>query len=539
MVKQADISAAVDETDASATVEGGTSAQLSAAPLVSTPGKGNKTAVASQALPLRLAATPASDSPAAGASASQLPGANPMGVAAKPSWLGKRIGRFRLIGEIGRGATGKVFRAEDIQLHRLVALKVISSRSSRKRTAVQKLDLFLREARSAARLEHPNIVSVYEIASASDIHFIAMELIEGGNLKDLVLATGPLDVSRACQLCCDAAEGLQHAHDHGVVHRDLKPANLMLSRTGRCKLADFGLARIGDTSDGIHGMGAAVGTPHYVAPEIIEGEEATALSDIYSLGATLFYLLTGVPPFPGDNAREVLRQHLEELPPDIRMLRPDIPESLALTIWRALSKQPTARCESAGHFARSLRLHTLQTENQAFGDVPSRQPSQLKRRRSPREWALAGLLGGGAALVLLTVITIFVSRLLGTEKAKNPGMSEAVDSKPLMKPGALIAAADTALLHFIASQAEPTGDGVATIEGTILRIEPTRDGADQVIVFRGVDRKRGLLCILRAGAIPEAPLPGSKIRVRGPLELWDDQPLIDVRTASQIIPIIP
>ena len=158
---------------------------------------------------------------------------------ATPRWLGKRVGRFRLIGVIGKGAMGKVFRAEDVQLHRVVALKVISSRSTRKRSAAQKWELFLREARSAAKLEHPNLVSVYEVSSYSDIHFIAMELVEGGNLKDLVTAAGPMDVPRACQLAAEAAEGLQHAHEQGVIHRDVKPANLMLTRNGRCKIGDF------------------------------------------------------------------------------------------------------------------------------------------------------------------------------------------------------------------------------------------------------------------------------------------------------------
>lgn len=483
-----------------------------------------------------------------------------------PKWLGKRIGRFRLIGVIGKGAMGKVFRAEDIQLHRLVALKVISSRSSKKRTAAQKHEQFMREGRSAAKLDHPNIVSVYEVSSAADLHYIAMELVEGGNLKDLVTAAGPLDVQRACQLVADAADGLQHAHEQGVVHRDIKPANLMLTRSGRCKLGDFGLARLDDLDDKASGLASAVGTPLFVAPEVALGGEATALSDIYSLGATLYYLLTGQPPFPGEQSQEVLRRHVEELPPDIRSVRPDLPEALALAIWRSLSKEPTARFESAGHFARALRLHVIQVDAPSIDVSPTKDQSILPVL-TVRTLSLIALLGGGLLLALVVAVVVLAMRngrrddvVPASTPAAPPQtptvivQSPAADADPYARPymslplpsaTAIIAATDTATLMRVAGEPDPLRhDGKVTVEGWVLRVVGAK-GSDQTIYFRGVDQRRGAICKIPAevynvlsaalsAGLPEG-LASHRVRVSGRVELIDNQPVIHVDSATQVV----
>lgn len=479
-----------------------------------------------------------------------------------PKWLGKRIGRFRLIGVIGKGAMGKVFRAEDIQLHRLVALKVISSRSSRKRTAAQKHEQFMREGRSAAKLDHPNIVNVYEVSSAADLHYIAMELIEGGNLKDLVAGAGPLDIQRACQLAADAADGLQHAHEQGVIHRDIKPANLMLTRSGRCKLGDFGLARLDDLNDDGTGLSSAVGTPLFVAPEVALGEEATALSDIYSLGATIYFLLTGKPPFPGEQSQEVLRRHVEELPPDIRTIRPEIPEALALAIWRALAKQPTARFESAGHFARALRLHVIQVDAPSVDESP-RQESGLLPVLTLRTLSLIGLLGGGLLLAMTVAVVVLAMR--GNRRTDEPpvavlpqppaAVAPATPTEdpyarpymalPLPPSGRVITATDTATLMRVAGEPDPVKhDGKVIVEGWVLRVTGAK-GGPQTLYFRGVDQRRGVVCkvpaevfttlsdALRAG-LPEG-LPSHRVRVTGDVELVDNQPVVNVSSANQIV----
>src|SRR5580698_1341087 len=160
---------------------------------------------------------------------------------AAPKWLGKRLGRFRLQALIGQGAMGRVFRADDTTLQRRVALKIISlyDRSGQINPFAER---FVNEARAAAALEHPHIVQIYEAGEAGKVCYIAMELVEGGSLSELVDASGPMDVHRACQLTAEAGEALAAAHAVGVIHRDVKPANLMLSRHGRCKVTDFGLA---------------------------------------------------------------------------------------------------------------------------------------------------------------------------------------------------------------------------------------------------------------------------------------------------------
>jgi hypothetical protein len=273
-----------------------------------------------------------------------------------PKWLGKKIGRFRLQALLGQGAVGRVFRAEDTILHRRVALKVITIHSDGGQIN-RNADQFLTEARAAAALEHPHVVQIYEAGETGTMCYIAMELLDGGNLKDLVVAAGPMDPGRACLLTADAAEALAAGHEAGIIHRDIKPANLMLSRQGRCKVTDFGLATFGD-SDTVSTERSA-GTPLFAAPEVIRGTSADERSDIYSLGATLFYLLTGRPPYTAARRSEVLRKHLDEPIPDLRQIRPGLPESLVAAVERALDKDPGQRYVTATQFARVLRVQTI------------------------------------------------------------------------------------------------------------------------------------------------------------------------------------
>ncbi len=265
------------------------------------------------------------------------------------------LGRFRLLSILGQGAMGKVVRAEDTQLKRHVALKCLPRQ---KGPATYRVEQFVREGRSAATLEHPSIVQIYEVGEAAGHHYIAMELIEGGDLSALIKACGPFDLHRACQLTAEAAEGLAYAAQMGIVHRDIKPQNLMLTRSGRCKITDFGLAQIDDPTDGFAMPNGAVGTPAYMAPEVIQRLPATAKSDVYSLGSVLFFLLTGRPPFASRNRAELLRMQVESPVPNLAELRPDLPESLVKVLSRVLSKNPDER-PTADTFAKQLRAHTI------------------------------------------------------------------------------------------------------------------------------------------------------------------------------------
>lgn len=279
-----------------------------------------------------------------------------------PRWLGKRVGRFRLLALLGQGAMGRVFRAEDTLMGRHVALKLLPKIVKNKGGVSIGPEMLIREAKAAAAIEHPNAVAVYEVNQAGDVCYVAMELLEGGSLRDLVRAAGAMDLTRACLLCAEAAEALAAAHAAGVVHRDVKPANLMLSRNGRCKVVDFGLARLDDAGQGGEGPNASiesVGTPQFIAPEILTGTPASASSDIYSLGGTLFYLLTGRPPFEAPTARELLKMHVSAPVPDLRSFRPDASRGLADAVAKSLAKRPAERWASMEQFARVLRVHAI------------------------------------------------------------------------------------------------------------------------------------------------------------------------------------
>ena len=279
-------------------------------------------------------------------------------VSLAPKWLGKRVGRFKLLGLLGQGAMGRVFRAEDTLMQRQVALKMLP-RAVKRGNANIAADMLIREARAAASIEHPNAVQIYEINEAGDAYYIAMELLEGGSLRDIVKAAGPMDPTRACLLGAEAAEALAYAHSVGVIHRDVKPANLMLNRAGRCKVVDFGLARVEGPSNLTSFLAESVGTPQFVAPELLTGTPASPQSDIYSLAGTVWYLLTGQPPFGAGTSKELLQKHLYAALADLNTLRPDTPTGLADALAKALEKNPSARYASMDQFAKVLRLHTI------------------------------------------------------------------------------------------------------------------------------------------------------------------------------------
>jgi eukaryotic-like serine/threonine-protein kinase len=274
-----------------------------------------------------------------------------------PSWAGKVLGHFKLLRRLGEGQMGMVIQAQDINLQRIVALKVINKRLPALDDN-QRVLQFLREARAAAQIEHPNVVRIYEISQHKGWWYIAMEMIEGGNLRSLVKAAGPLPVPKACSLIADAADALAAAHSLGIIHRDIKPTNLMLTRQGRCKLTDFGLVRIDDPNDPFDFTDKAVGSPQFMAPEMISHRNVTSAVDVYGLANALWYALVGEAPYTGLKVEDILNKHLYTPVPDIRSVLPDCPPSLAALIMRAMSKEPSER-PTASQFAVALRGETV------------------------------------------------------------------------------------------------------------------------------------------------------------------------------------
>jgi tRNA A-37 threonylcarbamoyl transferase component Bud32 len=484
-----------------------------------------------------------------------------------PAWLGKKVGRFRLLASIGQGAMGRVFRAEDTSLNRQVALKILPNKVKRddEEAAVEQ---FIREARSAATLEHPNVVHIYEVNQTEKLWYIAMELLEGGNLRELVKANGPLDMFRACQVCAEAGEALDYAHGVGIVHRDVKPANLMLTRSGRCKLTDFGLARIDDANDPFHMGTENVGTPLYAAPEISQGNAAQPAADIYSLGCTLYYLLTGTPPYQAKTVPELLQFHQSAPPPDLCEIRPDLPGTLAQVIIRAMAKDPDERFESAGQFAKVLRMHTIPVSASGSSGVgvmtDSGAPMGVAETVSHPSRRL--ILWGSLAAVVLLSGGIFAAVYFGSRAGTPPmlaappmaaapiaALPAAVVATPEVEdraPAQPAAALDVSLVPSATFQATDTNELLAiakgktpglagktiSVVGQISSIHPTSAGKNMRIDFVGTDTEDGFCatCPLSMAKQVQQSFTGQQVRIIGIPELHKSRPEIRVDSIDQI-----
>ena len=268
--------------------------------------------------------------------------------------IGQTLGHFRVDARLGRGGMGAVYRAWDASLEREVALKVLLAASDSAR------ERFLREARVQAKLKHPNVVPIHFVGQQGDVSFLVMDVIEGESLSDLLARVGVLDEARALDVADAIASALAAGSDAGLVHRDVKPSNILIDKTGRILLADFGLAKT-VTLDGAIGApttdapeksgtltraGAILGTPTYLAPEQARGDAVDFRADMYALGVTLYEALAGQPPFTGENAAALLRQHLNEEPIKPRTLAPHLRPAVEALVMKLLAKQPEARFAS-------------------------------------------------------------------------------------------------------------------------------------------------------------------------------------------------
>src|SRR5262249_1555971 len=235
--------------------------------------------------------------------------------------------RYEVLGFLGAGGMGAVFKARHRLMDRIVALKVIRKEFLDQAQAVER---FRQEVKAAARLAHPNIVGAFDAEQSGDVHFLVMEYVEDIGLDRLIQIRGPLPVSTACDYICQAAHGLQHAFERGMVHRDIKPANLLVDEHGDVRIADFGLARLMERSQALTPCGAVVGTPDYTAPERAhDAQQADIRADIYSLGCTLYHLLAGRPPFPDGGVLQKLLAHQNQRARPLNDVRTDVPAELA------------------------------------------------------------------------------------------------------------------------------------------------------------------------------------------------------------------
>ena len=251
-------------------------------------------------------------------------------------------GRYRIIRKLGTGGMANVYLAEDQELGRRVAIKILNDRHAGDEQFVER---FRREAKNAAGLSHPNIVSIYDRGEAEGTYYIAMEYLDGRSLKELIVARGPAPIPLAIDYARQILAALRFAHRNGVVHRDIKPHNIMVGDEGRLKVTDFGIARAGTSQ--MTEVGSIIGTAQYLSPEQAKGAPVDQTSDLYSLGIVLYELLTGTVPFNGDTPVEIAMKHLSTVPPEPSALRPEVPEDLDSIVVRALGKTPEERYGSA------------------------------------------------------------------------------------------------------------------------------------------------------------------------------------------------
>jgi eukaryotic-like serine/threonine-protein kinase len=314
-------------------------------------------------------------------------------------------GRYELEELVGTGGMSSVYRAHDRLLERDVALKVLHEQFTADDDYVER---FRREARSVAQLSHPNIVTVIDRGEQDGRQFIVFEYVDGENLKTLVEREGPLPEREAVGLTLQVARALGFAHENGLIHRDVKPQNVLLNGDGQAKVTDFGIARSLEVHGGLTQTGTVLGTSDYIAPEQARGARVDAQSDVYSLGAVLYELLTGEVPFPGDNFVAVAMRHINEPAPSVRERRPDVSPRLDAAIRRAMAKDPRDRFGSMDELCRELEA-CLPDESGISGAqtmvvAPPREPTRRERRAArppagrPSVWPLILLLAGLALL---------------------------------------------------------------------------------------------------------------------------------------------
>jgi len=267
------------------------------------------------------------------------------------SFIGTEIGRYRVIDVLGTGSQGLVLNGLDELLDRSVAIKLLGPDSARIPMLRRQ---FMQEARTMAKLGHPNTVAIHDVGDHDGALYLVMEHCTGGTSFTLIKATGPLELTLATRILRDACKGLNAAHQRGMIHRDIKPDNILIDESGMAKLSDFGLVLAPNTTD-IAGSNHIIGTPHYMSPEQCSGGLVDHRSDLYAMGATWFHLITGQPPYHGSSdVREVLRHHRESPVPDPRGVIPDLPEDVASIISTAMAKKPSDRYQNASELLRDL-----------------------------------------------------------------------------------------------------------------------------------------------------------------------------------------
>ena len=382
--------------------------------------------------------------------------------------------RYQLLELLGRGGMGVVFRARELALDREVALKVLALDPVLNADAFER---FEREAKLAARLDHPNIVPIYAVGQHNSIAYYTMRLVRGGNVEEMIDAQHHLDYNQTVALLRDVAAALDYAHARGVVHRDIKPANIMIADTGHAVVADFGIAKaLGGSTTQNTGSGAIIGSPGYMSPEQWRGENVDGRSDQYALGIVAFEMLTGSRPFQAMKVQEIIKLHLNVEPPDINTRRPGLDPVVNDAIKRALSKPAMQRFPTTSAFVEALAGMAPNAVAAPTLRVPRYQRSAKKK--SYTSLMLAGLLVAAAATVAL------VPSLRGkAERVLNDGVQRATIAGAFRDTAGpvVMTSADSALENDVNAVLADTAAAGAPTRTAIERAAPVSAGTGVVI----------------------------------------------------------
>ncbi|HBT46969.1 MAG TPA: Stk1 family PASTA domain-containing Ser/Thr kinase [Peptococcaceae bacterium] len=306
--------------------------------------------------------------------------------------IGKILdGRYEIKEALGGGGMALVYRGQDRLLNRSVTIKILREQFASDHNFVAR---FQQEAQAVARLSHPNVVSIYDVGQEEGLHYLVMEYVEGNSLKEVIDGKAPLPFREAVDIAVQICEALEHAHENGVIHRDIKPHNILITKQGRVKVTDFGIAQAVSEATMPY-TGTLMGSVHYLAPEQARGEATGITADLYSLGVVLYEMLTGQVPFNGDTPLAVVLKHLQEEPRPPQELNPDLPPALERIILRCLSKDPARRYPSAASLRADLQAlrNVLLEDNSATRELPkvaalaADPPDERRDKRRPRIWA--------------------------------------------------------------------------------------------------------------------------------------------------------
>ncbi len=296
--------------------------------------------------------------------------------------IGRQLGnRYEILEQLGGGGMAIVYKGRDTFLNRLVTIKVLRPEFSSDKEFTRR---FRREAQAVASLSHPNIVSIYDVGQEDGIQYLVMEYVDGEDLKTVIRREGALPPDKAVQIACQVLEALEHAHENNIVHRDIKPHNILITKSGRAKLTDFGIAREA-TAATVTQADTIVGSVHYLSPEQARGEVAAPQSDIYSLGVVLYEMLTGSVPFTGDNPISVAIKHIQEEPEPPSRRNPAVPPALEQVVLRAMQKNSHLRFATAREMARHLEDLLFQDGEEATRFIPL--DDMATRVLKPAEWS--------------------------------------------------------------------------------------------------------------------------------------------------------